>query len=74
MTDDELRDMASSACQDALAFGVSEDAFMKLARSVREQCAKACEDRAIHNNGPHVVTLEMSQMAMAIRGKYDFRA
>ena len=41
MDDDELRDMAASACQEALSFGVSEDAFMKLARSVRERCAVA---------------------------------
>lgn len=49
MDDDQLRDMAASACQEALSFGVSEDAFMKLARSVRERiCAeiKAADDKA----------------------------
>ena len=40
----------------------------------RERCATLCEDRAIHQNGPRVVTLEMNQMAQAIRGKHDFRA
>ena len=74
MDDYQLRDMAASACQEALSFGVSEDAFMKLARSVRERCARECEERAAHQNGPHVVTLELNQMACALRGQHDFRA
>lgn len=40
----------------------------------RQRCAKLCEDRAIHRSGPYVVTLEMNQMALAIRGEHDFRA
>jgi len=32
-----------------------------------------CEDRAIHQNGPRIVTLEMNQMARALRGQHDFR-
>lgn len=32
--EDTLRDLASSACQEALSFGVNEDVFMRLARTV----------------------------------------
>lgn len=39
LTDDDLRDMADSACQEALAYGVGIDAFMKLARSVAKRAA-----------------------------------
>jgi hypothetical protein len=35
--DDALRDLASSACQEALSFGVNEDVFLRLARSVRQR-------------------------------------
>lgn len=34
----ELLDLASSACQEALAFGVSENSFERLARSVELKC------------------------------------
>ncbi len=33
-----LLDLASSACQEALAFGVNENAFERLARSVEFKC------------------------------------
>ncbi|WP_296187912.1 hypothetical protein [Pseudomonas sp. UBA1879] len=35
--DDALRELASSACQEALSFGVNEDVFLRLARSVRQR-------------------------------------
>lgn len=38
-----------------------------------ERCATMCEGRAIHQNGPRIVTLEMNQMARALRGQHDFR-
>ncbi len=38
-----------------------------------ERCATMCEDRAIHQNGTRIVTLEMNQMARALRGQHDFR-
>lgn len=44
MDDDKLRDMAASACQAALAFGVGEEAFMNLARSVRKAAVAAERD------------------------------
>lgn len=40
VSEDELRDLASSACQSALAHGISEDWFLSLARTV-EQRARA---------------------------------
>jgi hypothetical protein len=36
--DDELSDLASSACQMALAHGIGEESFMVLARTVRDRC------------------------------------
>lgn len=38
--DDKLRDMAAGACQEALMYGVSEDVFLRLARSVAKLCAR----------------------------------
>ena len=38
----------------------------------RERCAKRCEDRAASHNGPHVVTLEMNQMARWLRSGEDY--
>lgn len=38
MDDNELRDLAASACQEALSFGVNEDVFLRLAQSVRARC------------------------------------
>ena len=43
VSEDELRDMASIACQSALAHGVSEDWFMQLARSVEQRARAALE-------------------------------
>ena len=37
VSEDDLRDFASSACQEAFSFGVNEDAFMRLARSVEQR-------------------------------------
>lgn len=48
MDDDQLRDMASSACQEALAFGVNEDVFFRLARSVRERICTAIKAEDDH--------------------------
>ncbi len=48
MDDDQLKDMAAAACQEALAFGVSEEAFMKLARSVRERICAAIKAEDDH--------------------------
>lgn len=39
MDDFELKNMAASACQEALSFGVGEDVFLRLARSVHAKCA-----------------------------------
>lgn len=41
LTDDDLRDMADSACQEALSFGVGADVFLRLARSVAKRAAHA---------------------------------
>ena len=46
MDDDQLRDMASGACQEALSFGVGEDVFLRLARSVRAKCNEPGAARA----------------------------
>lgn len=43
VSEDELREMASIACQSALAHGVSEDWFMQLARSVEQRARAALE-------------------------------
>lgn len=40
MTDDELKDAAHGAFESAMAFGVDRHAFEKLARTVRDACAK----------------------------------
>lgn len=40
-------------------------------KAERERCARQCEDRAMSHNGPHVVTLEMNQIARQIRAFND---
>jgi hypothetical protein len=37
------------------------------AQAALEAAARVCEDRGIFQNGPRVVTLEMNQVASAIR-------
>lgn len=44
ISEDDLRDLASSACQEALSFGVNEDVFLRLARSV-ELRARSVRER-----------------------------
>lgn len=39
LSDDDLRDLADSACQEALSFGVGVDAFLRLAHTVRSRAA-----------------------------------
>ena len=65
LDDDELRDMAGSACQEALSFGVSEDAFMKLARSVRQRCATPAQPAAVPAPPEAVITAAAAGLAVA---------
>lgn len=39
----ELEDVARGEFEAAMAFGVSFDSFHRLAKTVRERCAKDCE-------------------------------
>lgn len=43
VSEDELRDLASSACQSALAHGISEVWFLRLARTVEQRARAALE-------------------------------
>lgn len=43
VSEDELRDLAASACQSALAHGISEDWFMRLASTVEQRARAALE-------------------------------
>lgn len=45
--DDALRDMASSACQMALDNGINEEAFLRLARTVRQRIEAMLKGRAV---------------------------
>lgn len=52
--DDELYDLASSACQMALAHGVGEESFMALARTVRDRCAMLAASPSAGSQGGDV--------------------
>ncbi|CAB5514575.1 hypothetical protein LMG26857_03634 [Achromobacter anxifer] len=41
LDDSELEDLAESACQEALSFGVSSDSFLRLAKTVRQRMLAA---------------------------------
>lgn len=41
LDDSELEDLADSACQEALSFGVSSDSFLRLAKTVRKRMRAA---------------------------------
>ena len=43
MEDRELEDLARGEFEAAMAFGVGLDSFKRLAKSVRERCAKDCD-------------------------------
>ena len=55
---------------DRTAFAHNEQ-LKAFARVIAEDLATVLEDRAVHHNGPHVVTLEMNQMARAFRDRYS---
>lgn len=69
--DDELYDLASSACQMALAHGVGEESFMALARTVRDRCAMLAAAPTLASGVPSVSRLDYDLLKLAMQGVKD---